>query len=157
MSDVQQRPDWWQAVDGLWYPPERHPNYRAPQTGPPATTGSPAYSYVEPPQQQPRAPAAPEKPIQVEVTNLPATLHTNACAIISLALALVLPVPLAAIIFGWIGTSQIARAERSGVRERGRALAIWGIILGILELAVFIYFIVRALQQANCNSTFQNC
>jgi hypothetical protein len=94
---------------------------------------------------------------QVEVSNLPATLHTNACAIISLALALVLPVLLAAIIFGLIGSSQISRAERSGVRERGRALATWGIILGSLELVVIVYVIVRISQQTNCNSTFQNC
>jgi hypothetical protein len=30
MSMTQQGPDWWQAVDTLWYPPERHPNYRPP-------------------------------------------------------------------------------------------------------------------------------
>ena len=33
MSDVQQGADWWLAVDGRWYPPERHPNYRPPVTG----------------------------------------------------------------------------------------------------------------------------
>ena len=30
MSKTQQGPDWWQAVDSLWYTPERHPNYRSP-------------------------------------------------------------------------------------------------------------------------------
>jgi hypothetical protein len=30
---TQQGADWWQAVDGLWYPPERHPNYRPPVLG----------------------------------------------------------------------------------------------------------------------------
>ncbi|MGB7050665.1 MAG: hypothetical protein WBG41_03765 [Acidimicrobiales bacterium] len=36
MSDVQQGPDWWQASDGKWYPPERHPDYRTePVAGPP--------------------------------------------------------------------------------------------------------------------------
>ena len=33
MSMTQQGPDWWQAVDSLWYPPERHPNYRPPVLG----------------------------------------------------------------------------------------------------------------------------
>ena len=26
MSDTQQGPDWWQASDGRWYPPEQHPD-----------------------------------------------------------------------------------------------------------------------------------
>jgi len=34
MSDVQMQQDWWQASDGKWYPPERHPDYR-PQGLPP--------------------------------------------------------------------------------------------------------------------------
>ena len=157
MSDVQQRPDWWQAVDGKWYPPERHPNYRPPLPGPATTPVPPYASYVAFPQQTTN-PAGPQKPIWVEVTNLPTPLHTNACAIISLLTALVLPVPLVAIIFGWIATSQIARAEREGVRERGRALAIWGIVLGVIELVVFIFVIVRISQQANaCNTSFQSC
>ncbi len=156
MSDVQQRPDWWQATDGQWYPPERHPNY--PQRPPPgpATNGGPVYAYVTPPV-QPRAPAGPEKPIQVEVTNLPTLLHTNTCAIISLFCALAFPVPLVAIIFGLIGSSQISRAEKNGVSERGRALAGWGIVLGILELVVLVFVIVRISQQANCDSSFQSC
>ena len=156
MSEVQQRPDWWQADDGKWYPPERHPAYRPPPLGP-APTAAPAYTVPVAPPQQPRVPVGREQPIHVEVTNLPTPLHTNACAIISLVLALVLPVPLAAIIFGWIGTSQIARAERSGVHERGRALAIWGIVLGVLELVAFIVVIVRISQAATCDPSFQNC
>ena len=28
MSDTSQGPDWWQASDDLWYPPEDHPNHR---------------------------------------------------------------------------------------------------------------------------------
>jgi hypothetical protein len=35
MSDVQLQQDWWQATDGKWYPPERHPEYR-PRGIPPA-------------------------------------------------------------------------------------------------------------------------
>jgi hypothetical protein len=35
MSDVQVEQSWWQATDGKWYPPERHPNFRP--TGIPAS------------------------------------------------------------------------------------------------------------------------
>lgn len=38
MSDTQQGPDWWQASDGKWYPPEQQPA----TTAPPAPTGPPA-------------------------------------------------------------------------------------------------------------------
>jgi Domain of unknown function (DUF4190) len=30
MSDIQQGPEWWQATDGKWYPPETHPLRRTP-------------------------------------------------------------------------------------------------------------------------------
>ena len=30
MSDVSQGDGWWEAKDGKWYPPERHPDYKAP-------------------------------------------------------------------------------------------------------------------------------
>jgi hypothetical protein len=35
MSDTQQGPDWWQAADHRWYPPELHPAYQAQQTADP--------------------------------------------------------------------------------------------------------------------------
>ncbi len=30
MSDTSQGPGWWQASDGMWYPPEQAPGYQAP-------------------------------------------------------------------------------------------------------------------------------
>lgn len=30
MSDASGGPGWWQASDGKWYPPERHPGYQPP-------------------------------------------------------------------------------------------------------------------------------
>ena len=42
MSDLSQGPGWWQASDGKWYPPERHPDYRPPP--PPPPTGPPTDS-----------------------------------------------------------------------------------------------------------------
>ncbi len=40
MSDQSQGPGWWQASDGKWYAPERHPNFvpPAPVVGPPGIT-----------------------------------------------------------------------------------------------------------------------
>ena len=34
MSEVRQGAGWWQATDGRWYPPETHPEYRAPPPNP---------------------------------------------------------------------------------------------------------------------------
>lgn len=52
MSDTQQGSDWWLASDGKWYPPERHPDYVAPQSlpePPPGHTGrSTPPTYVPP-------------------------------------------------------------------------------------------------------------
>jgi hypothetical protein len=50
MSDVSQSDGWWEARDGKWYPPERHPDYKAHaqvaapivQTPQPTLTGSDA-------------------------------------------------------------------------------------------------------------------
>jgi hypothetical protein len=35
MTERPQGPEWWQASDLKWYPPERHPNYVAPASRPP--------------------------------------------------------------------------------------------------------------------------
>ena len=45
MSEVAQGPGWWQASDGRWYAPERHPDYRPrpPPPPPPPLTGPPTY------------------------------------------------------------------------------------------------------------------
>jgi hypothetical protein len=56
MSVVQQQnggppPGWWQAVDGQWYPPERHPNYRA-QPAPRMTTFAAPPTVAPPPTPQ---------------------------------------------------------------------------------------------------------
>ncbi|MEM7092323.1 MAG: hypothetical protein AAF567_04915 [Actinomycetota bacterium] len=42
-SDVQEGPDWWQASDGRFYPPELHPDYQPPaDPPPPAPSATPA-------------------------------------------------------------------------------------------------------------------
>jgi hypothetical protein len=69
MSDVSQGDGWWEASDGKWYPPERHPDYTAPTQGPaPAmptpqpplvTSSSIQQEPLESPQTAPSAFAAP--------------------------------------------------------------------------------------------------
>jgi hypothetical protein len=58
MSDTQQAPEWWQATDGKWYPPESHPN-AGPQL--PQTPPQPVQSYHDPAQQSPTAPGKKHK------------------------------------------------------------------------------------------------
>ena len=40
MSDAAQGPDWWQASDGKWYPPDQHPDSQ-PAAPPPAAGATP--------------------------------------------------------------------------------------------------------------------
>ena len=47
MSDTPAAADWWQASDGKWYPPEQHPDYRAPES-----------PWGSPPQSSPSTPSA---------------------------------------------------------------------------------------------------
>ena len=41
MSTVPQGPQWWQASDGRWYPPESHPDYVPPPPPPPPVSQAP--------------------------------------------------------------------------------------------------------------------
>jgi hypothetical protein len=56
---------------------------------------------------------------------------TNTCAIIALVFALLVSVPLAAIIFGFVAKFQV---EESNGTQRGEGLAYWAIVLGFIEL-----------------------
>ncbi len=49
MSDVSQGPEWWQASDLKWYPPEEHPNYEAPPPPPPPKLPPPPPTTPPPP------------------------------------------------------------------------------------------------------------
>jgi hypothetical protein len=64
---------------------------------------------------------------------------TNACAIIALVCALLVSVPLAAIIFGFVAKFQI---EESNGTQRGEGLAYWAIVLGFIELLGIIMSLV---------------
>ncbi len=115
MSDVSEGPRWWHAVDGKWYPPERHPDY-------------------EPP------PREPSEPTDGDSTS-PATViipETNGMAIAALAMSILgyLLVgfgTLFGIAFGVLALHQLRRADPP---ERGRGLAVAALILSLLQVAL---------------------
>jgi type II secretory pathway pseudopilin PulG len=72
----------------------------------------------------------------------PAQSKLNVFSVVSLVCAffgIIIPFSLAAVIFGHLSRAQIAR---SGGRERGSGLAFAGLIMGYLELALFIFILL---------------
>jgi hypothetical protein len=74
MSDVQVQQDWWQATDGKWYPPERHPNFRPAGIPPAEPPQLPQDLGLPPLPQEPAALSRPSQPsrqmIQAERSGL---------------------------------------------------------------------------------------
>jgi hypothetical protein len=66
MSDTAQGPGWWIASDGLWYPPEQHPDAPADEASPTAQPPS-----EEPPIQQPYMQEPPMQQAYVDETQSP--------------------------------------------------------------------------------------
>jgi len=66
MSETQQAPGYWQASDGQWYPPDRHPDFRPPGPG----SGLAPTSVVPniPPPPGPGASPSPQMPPSVQQT-----------------------------------------------------------------------------------------
>lgn len=118
MSDVPQGPGWWQASDHRWYPPETHPN--APQ-------GPSPYAW----------PSQWGQP--------PARTTTNGLAVASMVLGIVWVWwigSILALVFGYIAKGQIAR---SGGAQAGRGMAIAGIVLGWVGVAILLLIIPLAI------------
>jgi hypothetical protein len=67
----------------------------------------------------------------------------NTCSIIAFVCALVIWPGVPSIVLGFIGNWQI---DQSQGRERGKALALWAIVLGFIELVVFVVVIVHVIQ-----------
>jgi hypothetical protein len=142
VSDVAQGPGWWQASDGKWYSPERHPNRQPPAPAPPVQTAPPGFWrasdgqwYPGQPQPYPRSPVAARPP------------PTNGMAIASFILSLVWIGGLGsllAVIFG--ATSRRAIAASQG-RQGGEGLALAGLIVGIVGLvgSVLLYLSLIAI------------
>jgi hypothetical protein len=117
-------PGWWLASDGKYYPPEQAPG--APAAPPPAGP---------PPQFTPYTPYGP-------VTR---STSTNGLAIASMVLGILWLYwigSILALVFGYVAKGQI---DRSGGRQTGRGMAIAGIVLGWIGVAMIALFIVLAV------------
>ncbi len=149
MSDVSQGPGWWQASDGKWYSPTQTPGpapvvappYAAPPYGAPPTYPS-ATAYAYPPG---------------GVYGYPAVPQNNGLAIASMVCSFffwVYGIPaVLAIIFGFIARSQI---KRSNGAERGGGMALAGIIIGFVGIAlgvVLVIVVVVALRNCSHDGT----
>jgi hypothetical protein len=120
-------PGWWQASDGNWYPPSQPPGYAAP------TGYQPPYGYGY-------APPAPQR--------------TNGLAIASMVLGILWLYwigSILALIFGYIAKGQI---DRSNGVEGGRGMAIAGIVLGWIGIAIIAIAIVVALAVGSSDNSF---
>jgi len=116
-------PGWWLASDGRYYPPEQAPGTQVPP--PPSFT---AYSPYGAPVVQ---------------------ASTNGLAIASLVLGILWLYwigSILALVFGYVAKGQI---DRSAGRQTGRGLAIAGIVLGWIGVAMAIIAVVFAIALAN--------
>ena len=114
MSDFSQGPGWWQASDGLWYPP-----HLMPQMPPGSYPMYPSpYGYAQP-------------------------SSNNGMAIASLILGILWIYwigSILAVIFGHVALSQMKKNPASS----GRGMAIAGLVLGYIGVSVLTLVIVIA-------------
>lgn len=124
------------AYPAYTYPPA----YTPPQSAPGPDSG---WSYPEPP--PPAPPPPPVMPYAVPVAVAPYGYYqpappTNGMAIASLVVSLTVPFlgPILAVVFGHIALSQISRKG-----DGGRGMAIAGLVIGYIGIAVIVlYFVV---------------
>ncbi len=139
MSDLSQGLGWWQASDGKWYSPAQAP-------GPAPMVGRPPVALPLPP---PYA-APPAYPSSAAygyppggAYGYPAIPRNNGLAIASMVCSFffwVYGIPaVLAIIFGFVARSQI---KRSNGAERGGGMALAGIIIGFLGIALGVVLVV---------------
>jgi hypothetical protein len=138
MSDYSQGPGWWQASDGKWYPPEQAAPAPAAPAGPWGATPPPAapYAYGAPAYQ---------------------TRSTNGLAIASLvcglASFLTCVSAIAAVVLGHMARKQI---RESGGTQQGEGMALAGLIIGYLFIALFVVYIVFVVVLASSGEDFDN-
>jgi len=93
-------------------------------------------------------PAAPiSAPLQSSSSSRPSEPKLNKMAAASLILgffSLIPPFGIAAVVFGHVSRSQIAK---SGGREKGTGIAFAGLVLGYIQLAVLGIFFLEAIAQ----------
>ena len=163
MSDVSQGPGWWLASDGKWYSPEQTPGYAAP-VGPAAPPYSPADpmtgpSYAPPP----GAPLYGYPPMTGSPYGYP-SVKTNGLAVAAMVCSFFFWVygigAVLGIVFGFIARSQI---RRSGGTQQGGGMALAGIIIGFVGIAIGLALIIVLLVAGNhcgnngsCTSTLNS-
>ena len=182
MTDAPLGDGWWKAVDGKWYPPERHPDYVVPAPPPPPDSGpghgwwkaadgewypperhpnyvAPAPASAPPGGQVPFAPtrmAPPPPPIspagfgqvsaqtvvqKSEVTQQGFNKLAIGSFVAGLLSCLCIGAPIA-IVLGHMAWSQIGASN--GV-QRGKPMAVMGLILGYGFLAYFVIFTIYSI------------
>lgn len=150
MSDYPEGPGWWQASDHKWYPPESFPS-DAPAQQPEPTTPS----YGQPPaaaqppgmppgQGIPPAPGAAGYPGAPGYPGMPVQQKNNGLATGSMVVSIISvlcmpPVGLVGAIMGHVALGQI---NKSGGTQGGRGMALAGIIIGWIAVALFIVGVI---------------
>jgi hypothetical protein len=120
-------PGWWQASDGNWYPPNSQPGYGPgpmPMPGPMPGAG---YGWVQ--------------------QGYGMGQRTNGLAIASMVLGILWVYWLGsilAVIFGHVALSQIKRQNQGG-----RGMAIAGLVLGYIGIAVLVLGIIAVAADPN--------
>lgn len=127
MSDQPMGPDWWQASDGRYYPPETAP-------GPPGQPSAPS------PEGPWSAPAYAHGPYAYGA--VPPPKGTNPMAVASLVcsiLGLCCPLAIAGVVVGHVALSQLNKPDNT---QQGRGLAIAGLAVGyswlVLSAVLFV-------------------
>ncbi len=150
MSDVSQGPGWWLASDGKWYSPQQWPGVveaGPPPTDPSSTSGYPSHGYppmsasgsapsIPPGYGPPGAPAwVFGQPPAYPAHGYAPVPQTNGLAVASFVCSFFFWLygigAVLAIVFGFVARSQI---KRSGGIQKGKGLALAGIIIGIVSL-----------------------
>jgi uncharacterized membrane protein len=122
MSDYAQGPGWWQASDGKWYPAEQAAPPVAP-AGPWAATPPPTGPYTY------------GAPYQAQTTNGLAI----AALVCGLASFVTCVSAIAAVILGHMARKQI---RESGGQQGGDGMALAGLIIGYIFIALLVLYIV---------------
>jgi hypothetical protein len=151
MSDTAQGSGWWQASDGRWYPPDARPGVPPPPEAASAGWSSPPGG-SSPGWASPQAPGSYDPgPWAQRPGTAPYRAATNGLAVASLVLGIVgIPGVFAlfnifsilALIFGLVSRSQI---QKSGGTQGGAGMAMAGIVLGTIGIALDVIWIIVAV------------
>jgi hypothetical protein len=155
MSDTQENPDWWQASDGKWYPPQdATPPPAAPTPPPPGAMGTPPPPAgmgtvgTPPPPGMGSPPPMGAAPMGGGIPQYGQPAQTNSSATISIILGVVsiflcgLFTGIPAIILGLKARKEIAASDG---RQSGDGVALGGVITGaigtVLSTGLFILIV----------------